>query len=302
MQYVSPDRYRSAGFGIDVSDMDDTELRPILTRASALAESYCAVPHLPQKHSFAGGTITAEQHSWRLGTEVTAGHRRVYLWHRPIKAITSFSIRLTPEYSVSVGANDIFINNSEGYIELVSLAAVSFGIYPIGVVPNLGLLIPVVETSYTYGYAYTTTDEPLDVTDGRTFRSQNAFWLSSPAPVIKRNGTTVTSSEYTVDYQDGSIRFTLLQAATDQITANYSYSLPSQILNAVGSIATSMLGERSIAAKGLTGLDNIKIAEVSISRVRPGMFGNRGTQTQSIIPEDAKELLAPFVFRSVGLL
>ncbi len=299
---MSPDRYRAAGYGVDVTAIEDTELRAILARATALAESYCAVPHLPQKHSFAGGTITAEQHSWRLANEVTYGDRRVYLWHRPVKAVTSFAIRLTPQYSVSVGPGDIFINNSEGYIELVSLAAVSFGIYPVGVVPNLGLLIPVVETSYTYGYEFASVDEPLDITDGRTFRAQYAYWLSDPAPVIEKNGTTVPDTDYTVNYQDGSIRFNALTAATDSITASYSYSLPSQILDAIGSIATSMLGERAIASKGLTGLDNIKIAEVSISRVRPGMFGNRGSQSQSVIPEDAKEMLAPFVFRSVGLL
>ncbi len=47
-------------------------------------------------------------------------------------------------------------------------------------------------------------------------------WLLSPAPVIKKNGTTI-STGFIIDYAGGSIEFSTNLLDTDDITADISY-------------------------------------------------------------------------------
>jgi hypothetical protein len=233
-----------------------------------------------------------------MGTDYYTGTRRVYLWHKPVKAVTALSIRVTNTMSVSLGPADLFINNSEGYIEVTSLAAVSFGIYPVGFVPNLGLYVPVAETTYSYGWEFTETDETLDSFDASAYMSSHMSWLTTPAPVIKKNGTALETSKYAINYVDGTVTMTDVPTATDKYTATYTYSLPDAIQEATGIIATAQLGERSLANKGLTGLSSLKVAEVAFSR--PINRAGAGDNMSLVIPESAQALLAPYRFHSVG--
>lgn len=298
--YLTPDRYRQANFGIDVSELDDAALRAVLVRSSALVNAYTAAPNLPQRHDFRGGTATSEQHQWRLGTDYYTGTRRVYIWHKPIRSVASMRIRITNNYAVTLSANDLFINNSEGYIEVTSLAAVSFGIYPVGIAPNLGLYIPVAEVTYDYGWTFSAVDEPLDVVDGLTYISSHMAWRTSPTPVIKKNGSPL-SSGYTIDSNEGTVKLSTAATATDVFTATYDYSLPDAIQEATGIIATAQLGERALATKGMTGLASVRIAEVALARTmsREGQQ-NSATNQSFVIPEAAAQLLDPYRFHSVG--
>lgn len=267
----------------------------MISRASSLVNSYCAAPNLPQRHDFRGGTITNEQHQWRMGTDYYTGTRRVYVWHKPIKTISALDIRITNNYSVSLGNSDLFINNSEGYIEVTSLAAVSFGVYPLGVAPNLGLYIPVAEVDYTYGWSFTSTDEVLDSFDANAYMSSHMSWATDPAPVIKKNGA-VLSTGYTINYEEGTVTLAAAPLATDTFTATYTYSLPGPIQEATGIIVTSQLGERALASKGLTGLSTLRIAEIQISRTVRRESDSQGM----VIPEAAMQLLDAYRFHSVG--
>ena len=253
---------------------------------------------MPQRHDFRGGTSTHEQHPWRLGTDYYVGNRRVYFWHKPLREITELKIRVTNTMSVTLGPADLFINNAEGYVEVTSLAAVSFGIYPVGFVPNLGLYVPVAELTYTYGWEFTEVDEPLDSFDASAYMSSHMAWAADPAPEIKKNGTVMASSDYTIDYVQGTVTMTSVPTATDRFTASYTYSLPDAIQEATGIIVTSQLGERSLANKGLTGLSSLKVAEVAFSRPmnRAGTDDNQSF----VIPPAAQQLLSPYRFHSVG--
>lgn len=298
--YLTPDRYRQAGYGLDLSEIEDAELRSVINRCSSLVNSFCAAPNLPQRHDFRGGTSTAEQHQWKLGSDYYVGNRRVYFWHKPLKTVSSLVIRLTNHMSVSLTNDDLFVNNAEGYVEVTSLAAVSFGIYPIGVVPNLGLYIPVAELTYTYGWSFSETDEHLDAYDANRYMSSHMSWLADPAPVIKKNGAVMTTG-YTVDYVEGTITLSESPLATDIFTATYTYSLPGPIQEATGIIVTSQLGERSLAQKGMTGLAAIRIAEVQLARTmsREGQQNSQANQS-FVIPDAAQALLEPYRFHSVG--
>jgi len=295
MSYLTVERYRAMSFGIDTTDMEDVALASVLNQASTVADMYCAAPQLPQPHKFSGGTITGEQHRWSLGTDTIRATRRVYPVHRPLKAVSAFRILVTPTIKVEIGSNDIFINNQDGYIELVSFAAVRFGVFPVGVVPNLGLLVPVAETDYTYGYSFPVTGDRLYATDGMTFRGQANYWAADPAPVLYVGGAVASGGTYAIDYEDGSVKFTSL--VSDSVTADYTYTLPQPFAYATGEIATSLLGERDLAAKGMRALAGMDLAEISLRRTLRG--NDVRSEVSTSIPETALTLLAPYRFQTV---
>lgn len=297
--YLTPDRFKSMGFGIDLTDVEDVDLRQIISRASALVDAYCAVPMQPTKHDFRGGSVTAEQHDWRLpDLTITSagGTRRVYVMHRPITAVTSFKVKFTETYEVSIDPANLYVQHIAGWAEVVSLAAVVSGIYPVGI--NFGLYTPVAEISYTYGWDLTSTDEYLEPTDAGTYRSTNCWWKTSPAPTIYKNGVAESASNYTIDYNEGTVLFNSLLAATDTITASYSYKLPSPIAEATGFIVAHLLGERDLQLKGMAGIGRLRVAEVELWREGVGARGGSQSVTDAIEPEIGA-LLAPYVYHTV---
>jgi hypothetical protein len=290
--YISNDRYRTMAFGADLDGIEDVELATILTRATAIVNAYCAVPMIPQPYSFAGGSITGEQHKWTLGTEIIKGTRRVYPYSRPIKSISEFKIRVTNQVSALINATDLFINNSYGYVEVVSLAAVVYGVYPVGVVPNLGLYQPVAEITYTYGWEFPVTGETLYATDGLTYRAQNGFWKNASATIYEDGVATASG---TVDHLDGTVTFPYHPSAT--ITADYTYTLPPAIGQATGEVASMILGERELTEKGMRGLAGIQMAEINLRRSFEG--GRVSDEIKAQVPPTAQMLLDPFRFTTI---
>lgn len=292
--YLTPSRYRAAGFGVDVTDIEDAELRSILARASALVDVYCAIPTIPQRYSFSGGAVTGEQHPWVLGTEVTWTTRRVYPVQGPIKTVTKFVVKFTNTYQVTIDPVNLYINKSQGWAEVVSLAAVVSGMYPVGI--NFGLYTPVAEIDYTYGWTFPVTSDRLYPVDGNTFQGTRGSWAASPAPVVYVDGAAQTSG-FTIDREEGEVTFTSAQTATAKITADYTYTLPDPISESAGIIATAALGERALAAIGMSGLNSFKVAEVAFART---MRQAQDIDQRVNIPPAAANLLDSYVFRSIG--
>lgn len=289
--YLTPSRYRAAGYGIDIPD-DDAEVRAILNRASALIDAYCGVPLIPSRHSFSGGTITAEQHPWLLGSPTWNGTRRIYPVHAPLKDVTSFVVKFTNLYQVEIQPENLYVNHMEGWAEVVSLAAVVSGMYPVGI--NFGLYTPVAEIGYTYGYEFPVVGEKLYAVDGRTYQGGRGFWEADP--VIYLNGVEQTTG-FTLDLTEGEVIFDDTLAADDIVTADYTYTLPDAIVEATGITATHLLGEAKLSAKGMTGLSSIKVAEVALARTNRGALSlGQG----DVIPATAASLLDTFVYRSVA--
>lgn len=297
--YLTPDRFRAMGFGIDLADVEDVDLRQIIARATALVNAYCAVPMLPANHDFRGGSIASEQHNWKLpDLTITSagGTRRVYMYHQPVQTITDFKVKFTNTYEVSIDPANLYINKNEGWAEVVSLAAVVSGIYPVGI--NFGLYTPVAEISYTYGWNLSSTGEYLEPTDAGTYRSSNCWWASTTLPKIYKNGVEESAANYTVDYNEGTVTFSSLLAATDTVTADYRYKLPSPIAEATGFVVAHLLGERDLQLKGMAGIGRLRVAEVELWREGTGARGGPTAVTDEIEPEIGA-LLAPYVYHSV---
>lgn len=295
MLYMSPERFRVAGTGNDLSSLDDVELTSVLTRATALVNAHCAVPRTPQMHNFAGGTITGERHTWFLGNEVTASRRRFRPWHTPVREVSQFRVLASEGTYLDINPDDLFINNAEGYVEVVALS-MGVGVYP--VMANLALTSPVGEMNYTYGQDYSVTGEALLETDGLTFRSQHQYWATTPAPVIYKSDVAQTvTTDYTVDSVEGTITFTSSLSASDVVTADYTYTLHENIAEATAIVASELLGERSLTSKGMSGLLEIQVAEVRLRRPMPTAMLSR---ERSSMPREAMVLLDPFIFRSAA--
>lgn len=293
--YLTPERYRTMGFGVDLTGIEEFELRSALHAASAAVDSYCNVPLLPQRHSFRGGTITDEQHPWRIGNDTGSemGQRRFHFFHRPIKTVTSFQIHVTGAQYVAIDPDELYINHIQQWAEVVSLAVTSIGIFGSGLLPNVGLARPVAVASYTYGYQFAVAGEQLDATDGFTFRAQNQFWMEDSV-TIYNNGTDVTD-DVTLDLVEGTATFDDQPLVTDVITADYTHTLPHDIQRATGIIASAALNERELTAAGMGRIESLKLEEITIRR----SVAQRINAIGSNVPTEASQLLDGFAFRTV---
>lgn len=297
--YVTPERFRTMGLGIDLTNIDDVEIRSALARASATVESYCNVPLIPQRHDFRGGTITAEMHEWTIDQYERSVHPlRFWPWHQPVRTVTSFRIYSTPNVYTEISDDEVFINNSAGFIEASSLKLTQYGIFGSGVITALvGLWNPQAVVSYTYGYRFAVSRETLEPTDAALYRAQNQWWDEDATTTVYKNGVEQTT-DFTIDYDEGTVTFDDPLAATDVVTCDYTYKLPWQIAHAVGIIAADDLGETQLRSRGMAGVDTLTVGEITIRRsAAPGQRG--GTATVVAVPQAAQNLLSDFLFQTV---
>jgi hypothetical protein len=264
--YVTPEKYRTMGFGIDLDGVENFELASIMSRASAIVDGYCAVPRLPKPHSFLGGVITTddpEQHPWRLPeNDFDVGSRRVYPYHWPITNVEQFRVMVTNKQYVEIGPTELFINNRERYVEVISLAFTGVGLFG-AIIPSIGLMRPVAEIAYSYGESHAETGEVLYATDARTYRALNQHWIANTVKVYV-NGVEVTTG-FTLDMTEGTVVFDESLTADDVVTIDYQHKLPWEIRDAVGIIATHLFGEREKQARGMMGVKTLKVAEITIT-------------------------------------
>jgi hypothetical protein len=280
--YLTPDRFRVMHTGTDLSVFDsaDAELASVLAMASSMADTYCNVPIRPQRHSFLGGSIKAEQHRWRLAqTPFETTQRRVYPFHTPVRRVSSFRIYVTqPDPDVEDGQyvlvdpKDMMVNRLEDYIEVVSSAMTSTGLFNALIVPAIYLASPLATIDYTYGYTFDVTGEVIYPTDGLLYRGEHNFWTDDTVTVYV-NGTEVPDTGYTVDRTEGAILFSS-PPALGSITVDYAHRLPSEIRDAVGMIASYLIEHANIVSSGLSQITSIKMAEVAVARQVPK--GNAG--------------------------
>ena len=259
--YVTPERFKTMGFGVDLDDLDVFELRATLRRAADRVNAICGAPGLPQPHDFRGGTITDERHIWKMGDGVsTPPSRSIYLWHYPIRTVTSLRIDLTNNRYVDIGEDERYLTNRT--VEIVSLAMTASGLYGAAVVPEIGLLKPRIKATYTYGYSIPTTGEVLEPTDGKTYRAQDQWWTDDTVTVYV-DGNVVTTG-FTLDRDEGTVIFTENKAA--EVKADYTTKLPRNIQTATGILAAEALGDREMRARGMSGLRRIQVGEIALEK------------------------------------
>lgn len=297
---LSPARYQRMGYGLALPDgYTLSTLRSALIQAQDRVSRYVGAPKLPQPFDWRGGTMTDEQHQWKIVNPLAygPGARRTYLNAGPIKTVTAFSLDLGKTYLVTLDpATDIYVNKMEQYVEIVAVAPTVVGFYPLAI--NLGLYNPIARVSYTYGWQFEVAGDVLEAESPLIFSGAYGNWDSAVAPAVFLNDVEQDPADYTVNYDDGTITFATAPGPGVQVSADYTYTCPSPIVDAIGMTATSILGSARLAQRGLTGLTSLRVAEVSMTAMNPGagMSAKNGVS----IPVDAAALIDGFNFGSVA--
>jgi hypothetical protein len=146
MGYITVDEFRQYQLG-DLTDLDgnpltDAQLEMFIAVASRMADSYVMYG--------LGFHQTTERHVWDQKT------RRVYPREKPIVSLTSVQVYVSNQQRAAFTLNDVFINADRGYVEVTSLATVTYSLFP--AIVALGLIAPVAEITYTHGYQYMPSD------------------------------------------------------------------------------------------------------------------------------------------------
>lgn len=313
--YVTPALFRNMYTGMAVDTLSDIQLAMVLARARTVVDAYCSVPMFPERHDFRGGSVVEEAHEWRYPetpqSSGNIGTRRAYPFHWPVRAVQVFRIYVTNTQYVEIQAADLFVQNTARYLEVVSLAITSSGLFNALIIPNVGLATPTVKLTYTYGFTYSVTDEEIFAGQGNTlYQAVNQWWLvDADHPVVVKVNGTVVPSGYTVNANQGSILFAANPGPEGDsgdpvsVTASYTHRLPQEIRDAIGLITRHELGESNLARKGMQGLDSIRLAEIQLNRPRqPATRGGLVTvdNLERLVPEAADLLTGHKYWRAGG--
>jgi hypothetical protein len=298
--YLSPKRYALGGFGMDTEGYTASQIRQKLVQATGKVEAYCNRSMFPQRSDMRGGTITGEQHAWPVqdAYNLLPGGRRVFLNSTPIRTVEAFAIQFTDAWYVSFPSNNLYVNKTQGYIEIVATQPTIVGYPPLGI--WFGLTEPVVQVNYTYGYRFEVNGDPLEADSPLLYYASHGNWLPGGDVTVTVAGVEIDPADYTVNIDDGSILFTddtVEPGPDEEVLADYTYVLPQPVSDAVGIVATDLFGSSAIARRGMLGLSSLRVAEVSLTRMQPGATATRNGVT---IPQDAAEMLAPYALGRVG--
>jgi hypothetical protein len=297
--YVTPRAFKARYLGSDVSLLSDLELASVLERASAIADGYCSVPLIPQRHDFRGGTIIGERQNWRLpdggAGSGSVGQRRAYPFHWPVKDVQAFKIYVSNDnVALDIPVDSVIIQNSERYLEVVSLIGAQFGLFNAITTPNVFLATPFVRLDYTYGVEERHAGDllyPEDTATRLIWRAQNQWWLVDINNTVEVyvNGVEADPGDYVVDPIEGTITFADDPGAGVSVTADYTSKLQPEVRDAVSLITRFEIGESKLAAKGMQGIDRIRMAELEISRARVQRSGPTINEHNlaSLVPEAA---------------
>lgn len=256
--YLTPSRFRALGTGLDLSGKTDSDLASILWAA---AEAVNAAIGAPDGYSFLGGTVTDEEHQWRVASRIpkqTDG--RVWPYMRPVRTVESFRVNVTKTQYISFTGEQLFVQRDLGYVEPVAAPNTTALFTSI---PPWLLTSPVGSLDYTYGFEQIASDELLATVSGGTLRAGHQFWFTDEDVVLKKNGSVVSTGDYEVDYDEGVIT---PDSPDESATwkASYHYKLPPGIAAATALIATDIVGASALAAAGMLGLSSIKVEEVEL--------------------------------------
>lgn len=296
--YLTPAQFRARDYGVNVSDMLDVTLASHLKRAAEDIHTYTCAPTLPVPHDFRGGTISGESHTWPIDQYQREPTIRVFPYHRPVIEVTQARLYVTKTKYIEFSADEIYYEPSEGWVEPISANMTSYGLFGSAVYPMIGLHQPHMVLGYTYGRDIPTTERLYYSDEALTWRASVGQWRSGVAypVVVTVDGVVANEADYVVDYVEGTIRFTANVPADGQaVDVSFTGSLHPNIAEAHGLITAARIGERGLAAKGMTGLRSIRVAEIALERD----FRRQSQDSDPMIPSEAASLLEPFVFRTV---
>lgn len=151
--YLTVSEFRNYEMG-DLNDFDgaplpDSKLDRFLGLASRAVDAYCG-------QHFGLEQVT-ERHAWKIKT------RRIYPRQSNVQSLVSLRIYVSAGQKADFQLSDLFLNSQENYVEVTSLATVTYSLFP--AIVALGLLEPTSELTYIHGFSAI----PQDIKDATAF-------------------------------------------------------------------------------------------------------------------------------------
>lgn len=292
--YLTALRFANAGFGIDTSVLTTPMIASTLRRATTMVNTWCNAGDLPQPFDFRGGTITGEQHIFPIPSPLVQfpGSRRVFVHNRPLRTVNAFSIQFTSTYEIVLNpATDVYVNGTEGWCEIIASQPTIIGFPPIGY--WYGLYQPIVSIGYDYGYRAAVTDDPCEALSPAKFIASYGMWDAGSDINVYVDGV-LQASGYTTNVWDGTVTFTSAPAAGSEVTVDYTATLPDAVAQATGIIAVDLIAQSRIAARGMVGLQSLKVAEIAITQMTANTSTDYVTRNGIRIPAAAAALLGSY--------
>jgi hypothetical protein len=151
--YLTVEEFKAYEMG-DLNDFEgqplsDSKLERFIGLASRAADAYCG-------QHFGLEQVT-ERHRWRQET------RRIYPRQSNAVSVSSLKIYVSSGQLATFNLADLFINSNENWVEITSLASVTYSIFP--AIVALGLTTPTAEITYIHGF----DPIPQDIQDATAF-------------------------------------------------------------------------------------------------------------------------------------
>jgi hypothetical protein len=304
-KYLTLSQYKRYSDGIPLTSTTDMTLAMTIGRAEAAIDSHMGFdvkhggfePHFDMKQS----AFTPESlKSWFPNALV------------PVRNVTRYRIQVSNMGTNSAGfyatlnPGDCVVNQGDGYIEIVPLQAITYALLP-ELIP-FSLRPPIVQMDVEVGFYLPNFGEQLiDSGNNFTYYALDGFWANSYTlalhaqplnlppvpPVIYVNGSVVSSSTYTLNTVEGSVTFNSPQTPTSTVTADYTKTIPDQVVEAAVLQTSYLLAQRELNKIGLyKGLFKIRTGEQEIDFPRSMNVGDSGRSTASSLCTDAASVLA----------
>lgn len=231
----------------------------------------------------------------------------------PIRQALRYRIQVSNASSLGDGffatiqPGDVTYQTFAGYTEVVALTSVVYSMAPVLIA--FGKRPPVIQLDYEAGFTIGVTGEKLrDSGDHTTYYFRNGFLattytvalsiqplnLPQTPPIVSVNGTSVSSSAYTLDTDEGTVTFATPNGSTDKVTANYCYTIPRQVRDATVYQTTWRLAQRKVAQMGALPFDSIRSGNQQLKRKAANEAGS------GALCEDALHALERYVDIAVG--
>ena len=264
--YLTPERFKTMGTGVDLSEVEDVALRSAISRAMASVHAYCAVPNVPQMHSFRGGTITSEEHVYAVDEWERPRPFALWPWHTPVSSVNDlrliFGVQNGNETFLDIEPDNLFISD-QGYVEVSSLN-LSQLVFADAVMPYIGLHRPSFRIGYDYGTTYVVVDDVCEPVDAKTYQASNQVWTSA-AVEVKVDEVVVTTG-FTLNRFEGWVVFDVNQDPGALVQVSYTHELHNDIMQAMAILTAREIGIADLRAKGMEGLVSVRVKDVEIRR------------------------------------
>ncbi len=303
-KYLTINQYKLCSDYPITSDITDIILARTIQRAEAHIDAYQAFDL--RLGGFEPHTAWVE-----IPYDFVNRKTRIPNYPVPIRRAIRYRIQISNNtndgsaYVATINNNDVAYNVFGHYIEIVPMQSITVGLAPALIA--FGLNPTITQLDYEVGYYFGVTGETLiDSGDHTTYYAMRGFWATTytqalsiqpnTLPVTTPNvyangGSALSSSLYTYNATEGTVKFNSARSSSDIITLDYTYTIPDEVWTATVAQTSWILAQRALTQQGLLGIDTMKMGDQMISRKGRGV----PDMTDSYLCEEAHLALSNYM-------